>query len=112
MRALHLLAVVAAAGCMAAGAQTAMPAHAKAPRPQKFFYHYEWTRGAVLSAPEWKRGAMVQHPKQHGLPQAASGEKWREIDDNYVLASESTHAIVRVVAAPHATTPGESGGEP
>lgn len=45
------------------------------------------------------------------LRPAPTGDEWREIDRNYVLASTSTHAIVRVIAAPHPTVPGHSGGE-
>jgi Ni/Co efflux regulator RcnB len=81
------------------------------PQKQDFFYHYEWTRGAVLTPQEWGRGSAIEAGRNH-LPAASAGEEWREIDRNYVLASTSTHAIVRVVAAPHATVPGRSGGEP
>jgi len=85
---------------------------ASVPAPkQKFFYHYEWTRGAVLSGEEWERGAAVNAGRSH-LPAAPSGDEWREIDGNYVLASRATHAIVRVVAAPHPTVAGRSGGQP
>lgn len=112
-----LAAFLALAGiCSVAAAAQAVspstPAHPIAPRKQKFYYHYEWTRGAVLTAPEWKRGASVGHPRRQGLPPPPKGEEWREIDRNYILASQSTHAIVRVVAAPHPTAPGRSGGEP
>lgn len=86
-------------------------AHAIPPREQKFFYHYEWTRGAVLTSQEWQRGAAID-PRRHGLPAPPAADQWREIDRNYVLVSRSTHAIVRVVAAPHPTVPGRSGGQP
>ena len=86
--------------------------HGIPPREQNFYYHYEWTHGAVLTSPEWKRGTVIQHPRRHGLPQAPKGQEWREIDRNYVLASSSTHAIERVMAAPHPTVSGRSGGEP
>lgn len=81
------------------------------PREQTFFYHYEWTRGAVVTAQEWRRGAAID-AKQDDLPRAAAGEEWREIDRNYVLVSQATHAVMQVVAAPHPTVPGRSGGEP
>jgi len=82
------------------------------PRQQKFFYHYEWTRGVVLTPQEWKRGTKIAHPGRHGLKPAPVGDEWREIDRNYVLASRARHAIVSVVAAPHPTVPGNSGGGP
>lgn len=67
---------------------------------QKYVYHYEWTKGAHLTHAEWARGRTIE-PLAHHLPPAPRGSAWREIDGNYVLASQSTHAIVRVVAAPH-----------
>lgn len=108
-----MLGILVLAGSLTAAAQARPPAAPGVPpRQQKFFYHYEWTRGAVVSGAEWKRGAVIDHPRQHGLPPAAAGQEWREIDRNYVLASQATHAIVRVIAAQHATVPGRSGGEP
>ena len=119
MKVLGLTVTLAAAGILSCGAPAWGQAAASSgaaqpttPRQQKFYYHYEWTHGAVVTGAEWKRGAMIQHPEQRGLPTAATGEEWREIDRNYVLVSESTHAIVRVMAAPHPTIPGHSGGEP
>ncbi|HEX4065868.1 MAG TPA: RcnB family protein [Acidobacteriaceae bacterium] len=84
------------------------PAH---PQNQQFYYHYEWGHGAILSPSEWKRGVRLDYRRSHLDPPPPTYE-WREIDRNYVLASTSTHAIVRVVAAPHPTIPGHSGGEP
>ncbi len=112
MKALLRILTLSAIASVAAAAQTAQPENPIPPRQQKFFYHYEWTRGAVVSSQEWKRGAAINHPRHDGLPVAPRGDEWVEIDRNYVLASKSTHAIVRVVAAPHPTVPGRSGGEP
>jgi len=114
MRTMLGILVLAAAVSLTAAAQAPAPAksaEAVPQRQQKFYYHYEWTRGAVVNGQEWKRGAAIDHPRQHGLPAAPAGEEWREIDRNYVLASQTTHAIVRVVAAPHPTVAGRSGGE-
>jgi Ni/Co efflux regulator RcnB len=102
---------IIASGAVTAAAQTAQSGNPVPPAQQKFYYHYEWTRGAVVSSQEWKRGAPINHPRHDGLPVAPRGDEWVEIDRNYVLASKSTHAIVRVVAAPHPTVPGRSGGE-
>lgn len=115
MKAMVRMVAMAAVASAVAAAQAKPPAQsaeAIPPRQQTFFYHYEWTRGAVLTGQEWKQGAAIAHPQQEGLPAAPAGEEWREIDRNYVLASQSTHAIVRVVAAPHPTVAGNSGGEP
>jgi len=71
------------------------------PRQQKYVYHYEWTKGARLTGAEWGRGREIDHPRAHHLPPAPRGSAWREIDGNYVLVSKATHAIDRVVAAPH-----------
>lgn len=113
--------VVAALACTAAGAAQNPLAHIvlsstssarpAAPQEQSFYYHYEWTQGAVVTPEEWKRGAAVS-PGSAQLELPPGGYEWREIDSNYVLASKSTHAIHQVVAAPHPTIPGHSGGEP
>lgn len=107
-----LAGIAPAKAASAAAAAKAAPRKARSipPRRQKFFYHYEWTRGAVLTAQEWRRGAVIHDPRRHDLKPPPPGDEWREIDRNYVLASWATHAIVRVAAAPHATTPGRSGG--
>ncbi len=70
------------------------------PPPQKYVYHYEWTRGAHLTPAEWARARQIQSWRVH-LPAPPPGYTWREIDRNYVLASLSHHTILRVVAAPH-----------
>lgn len=116
---LHLLALAAAFTAGAAVlAQSPPPnanskkAHSIPPAKQKFYYHYEWMKGAVLSSQEWNNGAKIDHPRQQGLTPAPKGEEWREIDRNYILVSSSTHKIERVKAAPHPTPPGQSGGQP
>jgi Ni/Co efflux regulator RcnB len=118
MKAILQILALAAMGSIAMGAmalpqakksESSQPAPAK---KQKFFYHYEWSRGAVVTAQEWKRGATIAHPRREGLPRPPAGEQWREIDRNYVLVSSKSHRIVRVMAAPHPTAPGYSGGEP
>jgi hypothetical protein len=110
--ALSALATLAAPALVAAA--TPLQSAPPAPRPlpkQNFVYHYEWTHGAVLTPQEWQRGASID-PRRRRLPPPPPGKEWREIDGNDVLASRSTHVIVRVVAAPHPTVPGRSGGEP
>jgi len=75
-------------------------AQSSPPPPPKYVYHYEWTRGAQLTNSEWARSRVVD-PHRHHLAPAPRGCEWREIDRNYVLASRSTHAVQRVVAARH-----------
>ncbi|MGA8110834.1 MAG: hypothetical protein WB974_15475, partial [Acidobacteriaceae bacterium] len=83
---LHTLVLAGfAAGLLPVGAQSAQkpapPASSSSipAQKQEFFYHYEWTRGAVLSAEEWERGAEVNAGRSH-LRAAPSGDEWREID--------------------------------
>jgi Ni/Co efflux regulator RcnB len=106
-----LVAATALAQTRQAPPQQPRPTHKTRVQNQQFFYHYEWVRGAVLTPTEWKRGISIDY-RVNALQPPPPGYQWREIDRNYVLASASTHTIAGVVAAPHSTSPGRSGGEP
>lgn len=95
-RALRALILVVATALVAGAA---WPQNGAAPK-QKYVYHYEWMKGAHVTAAEWAGGRAINYRDLH-LPPPRRGYQWREIDGNYVLAANSGHVIEKVIAAPH-----------
>lgn len=53
---------------------------------QTYRHHDEWKKGYHVQSEDWSRGDQVDY-RAHHLRRPPSGDEWRFIDGNYVLAS-------------------------
>jgi Ni/Co efflux regulator RcnB len=81
-------------------ALASMPAMAQDhPDNHTYKQHNEWKTGAKIQQEDWNRGDKVDY-KQNHLRRPPTGQEWRQIDGNYVLANQDGK-IASVRQAPH-----------
>jgi Ni/Co efflux regulator RcnB len=60
--------------------------------------HDDWKRGANIRHEDWDRGEKVDYHQYH-LRKPPTGQEWRLIDGNYVLADANGRIVAVQVAA-------------
>ena len=62
--------------------------------------HEGWRKGGRIDRDDWSRGQRIDW-RRHHLRQPPRGYEWRQVDNNYVLATAATGLIASIIAHNH-----------
>lgn len=64
--------------------------------PQKVVSKKHWSKGQRMN--DWKKHSAVSDYKRHGLRKPGNGQRWVQVDNQYVLISIASGLIAGIVA--------------
>lgn len=63
--------------------------------PQKVVSKKQWSKGQRMN--DWKKHSAVSDYKRHGLRKPGNGQRWVQVDNQYVLISIASGLIAEIV---------------